>query len=136
MDEDKTVQEQADTQEQNAPKRSRRGRKPMTQKQKDAMARGRAEKKKQAENMKPEVYVQYQDRDGDVSAIVAAAREQFREARKRTRITDMKVYIKPEERAAYFVINETFDGKVEYKRKAQKKRQTLTPLFLGFMLDR
>ena len=114
MDEEKAVQEQADTQEQNTPKRSRRGRKPMTQKQKDAMARGRAEKKKQAENMKPEVYVQYQDRDGDVSAIVAAAREQFREARKRTRITDMKVYIKPEERAAYFVINETFDGKVEY----------------------
>ena len=54
MDEEKTVQEQTETQEQENPKRPRRGRKPMTQEQKDAMARGRAEKKKQAENMKPE----------------------------------------------------------------------------------
>ena len=114
MDEEKTVQEQAETQEQETPKHRRRGRKPMTQEQKDAMARGRARKKQQAENMKPEVYVQYQDGECDVAAIVAAAREQFREVKKRTRITDMKVYIKPEERAAYFVINETFDGKVEY----------------------
>ena len=114
MDEEKTVQEQTETQEQETPKRRRRGRKPMTQKQKDAMARGRAEKKKLAENMKPEIYVQYQDGEGDVSAIIAAAREQFREVKKRTRITDMKVYIKPEERAAYYVINDTFDGKVEY----------------------
>ena len=53
MDEVMTVQEQE------TPKRRRAGRKPMTQKQKDAIARGRAEKKKQAENMKPEVYVQY-----------------------------------------------------------------------------
>ena len=75
MDEEKTVQEQDENQEQETPKGRRRGRKPMTQKQKDAMARGRAEKKKQAENMKPEVYVQYQDGEGDVAAIIAAARE-------------------------------------------------------------
>ena len=114
MDEEKTVQEQTETQEQETPKRPRRGRKPMTQEQKDAMARGRAEKKKQAENMKPVVYVQYQDGEGDVAAIIDAVKEQFREVKKRTRITDMKLYIKPEERAAYFVINEKFDGKVEY----------------------
>lgn len=114
MGEEMTVQEQVETQKQEAAAPRKRGRKPMTQEQKDAMARGRARKKQQAENMRPEVYVQYQDGEGDVAAIVSAVKEQFREAKKRTRITDMKVYIKPEERAAYYVINGAFDGKVEY----------------------
>ena len=114
MGDEMTVQGQGEAQKQETAKRRRPGRKPMTQAQKDAMARGRAEKKKLAENMTPIVYVQYQDGEGDVAAIIAAAKEQFKEGKKRTRITDMKVYIKPEERAAYYVINGTFDGKVEY----------------------
>ena len=114
MDEEMTVQEQGEAQEPEVPKRRRPGRKPMSPEQKAAMARGRAEKKRQAENMTPAVYVQYQDGECEISAIIASVREQFRAVKKRTRITDMKVYIKPEERAAYYVINGTFDGKVEY----------------------
>ena len=101
-------------QEQTAVRKRRPGRKPMTPEQREAAAKERAEKMAQAANMTPVVYVQYQDMQCDVAAIIAAAKDQFRQTRKRTLITDMKVYIKPEERAAYFVVNDTFDGKVEY----------------------
>ena len=101
-------------QEQTAVRKRRPGRKPMTPEQREAAAKEREEKMAQAANMTPVVYVQYQDTECDVAAIIAAAKDQFRQTRKRTLITDMKVYIKPEERAAYFVVNDTFDGKVEY----------------------
>ena len=43
----------------------------------------------------------------------AAAAERAAE-RKRTRITDLKLYVKPEEHIAYYVVNEKFNGKISF----------------------
>ena len=48
----------------------------------------------------------------DVSALVEAAKTAFHSQKKRTLVTDLKLYMKPEERAAYYVINEKFEGKI------------------------
>lgn len=46
--------------------------------------------------------------------LVEAAKADFHTAKKRALITDLKLYIKPEERTAYYVINETYHGKVPF----------------------
>ena len=43
-----------------------------------------------------------------------AAKAGFRQEKKRTPITDLKLYVKPEERTAYYVVNETFNGSVAF----------------------
>ena len=96
-------------------KKSRRGgRKPYTEEQKAEATRKRAEKKAQAENLAPVVLVQYQDAEADVNALVEAAKSDFKAVKKRTRITALNLYIKPEERAAYYVVNGDFNGKVSF----------------------
>ena len=95
MDEKETVQEVQ------TPKKRRGGRKPMTEEQKAERARVRAEEKKKADNLTPGVVIQYQDSEANVAALIEAAKADFRSVKKRTRITDMKLYVKPEERAAY-----------------------------------
>ena len=92
------------------------GRKPMTEKEKAAAAKKRAEVKAKAQNLKPVVYVQYQDSEAEISALVDAAAADFKTKKKRTAITDLKLYIKPDERAAYYVVNgnDDFAGKISY----------------------
>ena len=96
------------------PKKRRGGRKPFTAAQKAAAAKAREEAMQKAANLIPEVHVQYQDSDADMQTLIAAAKEDFRSVKKRMRITDMKLYVKPEERTAYYVINDEFSGKVTY----------------------
>lgn len=62
----------------------------------------------------PEVVVQYSGAEIGASALTDAAVAQFKAAKKRARIKDIKLYIKPEERAAYYVINGSFNGKVDF----------------------
>ncbi len=62
----------------------------------------------------PVVYVQYQGEEEKVEDLVAAAKAAFAAEHARTRIVDLKLYIKPEERAAYYVVNEKFAGRVEF----------------------
>lgn len=38
----------------------------------------------------------------------------FRKAKKRTLVTDMKLYVKPEEHMAYYVINGDYTGSISY----------------------
>lgn len=92
------------------------GRKPMTEKEKAAAAKKRAETKAKAQNLKPVIYVQYQDSEAEIGALLDAATADFKAKKKRTAITDLKLYIKPEERAAYYVVNgnEDFAGKISY----------------------
>lgn len=90
------------------------GPKPMTAAQKKASAKRIAAEKKQAESMIPAVILQYQGADVDVNGLIETAKAAFKTAHKRTRILDLKLYLKPEERAAYYVVNDTFDGKIEY----------------------
>ena len=93
--------------------RKKPGRKPMTQAQKAAAAKQRAALKKAADNMKPELILQYQEGEYDVTALVEKVREEFKASHKRTLITALKLYLKPEEGAAYYVVNETETGKVQ-----------------------
>ena len=62
----------------------------------------------------PVVYVQYQGEEEKIEDLVAAAKVAFAAEHSRTKVTDLKLYIKPEERAAYYVVNEKFAGRVDF----------------------
>ena len=95
-------------------KKQRKPRRKMTEEEKAEAKRKREERKAMAESMKPEVYVQFEGAEAAISDLIDAAIANFRKEKKRARIVEFKLYIKPEERAAYYVINGTADGKVEY----------------------
>ena len=90
------------------------GRKPMTAAEKEAAAKARAQEKAKAENLKPEFIVQYQGTDIDLSALAETAKADFRQTKKRTLITEMKLYVKPEEHTVYYVINGNHTGSIAY----------------------
>ena len=108
MDEKKVPSEET-TKE--APKKKTR--RPASKEQKQTVTKARAEAAKAAD-LKPSVYVQYQGAEIEVGALLEAAKADFHSEKKRTRITDLKLYVKPEEQTAYYVINEKFEGKVTY----------------------
>ncbi len=90
------------------------GRKPMSAGEREAAAKVRAEEKAKADNLQPEIIVQFQGNDVNMSTLVEAAKADFHSAKKRTRITGLKLYVKPEERMAYYVINEKFTGSISF----------------------
>ena len=92
--------------------RRKPGRQPMTAEEKEAAAKARAAEKEKADNLKPELFVQYQGGEVDMAALVEAAKADFHQTKKRTLVTAMKIYFKPEEQAAYYVINESYEGKI------------------------
>ena len=94
--------------------RKKPGRKPMTAKQKAEAARVRAEEKRKADNLQPAIIVEYSGEQADANALVEQAKAAFHAEKKRTLITDLKLYVKPEERAAYYVINESYTGKIDF----------------------
>jgi hypothetical protein len=69
--------------------------------------------KKAAPAKKNEVYIQYDGKEVDVEAVVAEAKAQFKAEMGRKAVKTCQVYVKPQENAAYFVINDEFSGKVE-----------------------
>ena len=90
------------------------GKPAMTAEQKAVAAKARAEEKKKAENMKPEVFVQFQGGEISVEALAEAAKDDVHQSKKRTRVTAMKLYVKPEEYTAYYVINGEHEGKITF----------------------
>ena len=71
-------------------------------------------KKTTAESLKATMYVQYQAKEVTVEDIVEKAKEAYKaEGHRVSSIKSLKVYIKPEESAAYYVINENNAGKIE-----------------------
>lgn len=90
------------------------GRKAMTPEEKATAAKARAAEKVKAEQMKPELIMQFQGADTDLGALVEAAKAEFRAVKKRTPITSLKLYVKPEERTAYYVVNEKHTGSVAF----------------------
>ena len=94
--------------------KKRTGRKPMTAAEKEAAAKARAQEKAKAENLKPEFIVQYQGADIDLAALAEAAKADFHQAKKRTLVTDLKLYVKPEEHTVYYVVNGSFTGSISY----------------------
>lgn len=94
--------------------KKRPGRKPMTPAEKAAAAAARAEEKAKADNLKPEIFVEYQGTQTGMSALVEAVKADFHAEKKRTRITDLKLYVKPEEHIAYYVINGKYNGNISF----------------------
>ena len=88
------------------------GRKAMSPEEKEAAAKARALEKEKAQNMRPEIFVQYQGGETSMDALVEAVKADFHSEKKRTLITSLKMYVKPEEHTAYYVVNETFEGKI------------------------
>lgn len=83
----------------------------------EIMVEDLAEKKparKTAAKAVEQVFVQFGGNEAEVSALVAAAKEAFKAEKPRTAVKELKLYVKPEEAAAYYVINGTFDGKVSF----------------------
>lgn len=104
--------------------------KPAVEKAKAGVKRGRKKAVKTVEKAKtgvkraadkavrgesaPVVYVQYQGAEEKVEDLVAAAKAAFAAEHPRTKVADLKLYVKPEERAVYYVVNEKFAGRVDF----------------------
>ena len=104
--------------------------KPAVEKAKAGVKRGRKKAAKTVEKAKtgvkraaskaaggeaaPVVYVQYQGDEEKVEDLVAAAKAAFAAEQSRTKVSDLKLYIKPEEGAAYYVVNGKFAGRVDF----------------------
>ena len=95
------------------PKKRRGGRRPMTAEEKEAAAQVRVAEKAKADNLKPTYVLQYQEAEISLEDLAEAAKAAFHAVKKRTLVTELKIYVKPEERAAYYVVNGTFSGKLD-----------------------
>jgi len=89
--------------------RKKPGRKPMTEAQK-AEAKAAREAKKNASMVT--AYVQFMGSEAAVNDLVEAAKADFKASHKRTKIESLRLYVKPEEYTAYYVINDSFAGQV------------------------
>lgn len=99
----------------NETKENRRpGRKPMTAQEKEQAAQARAIEKERAANLRPDFILQYQGTDVDLSTLAEAAKADFHSTKKRVLVTDLKLYVKPEEHMAYYVINEKYEGSIPF----------------------
>ena len=76
--------------------------------------RTKTAKKAAKEELKPEVYIQYQGREGVVEDAIKKVTEQFvAEGHRASTIKSLQLYLKPEENAAYYVINQKIAGRVD-----------------------
>ena len=67
----------------------------------------------QAEKETTTVFVQYAGLESEVGSLTKAALADFKASHKNADVTSLNLYIKPEDHAAYYVINGEFTGKVE-----------------------
>lgn len=71
-------------------------------------------KKAVKEELKPEVFIQYQGREAIVAEAIEKAKAEFvADGHRVSSIKSLQVYLKPEEYAAYYVINQKFAGRVD-----------------------
>ena len=71
-------------------------------------------KKAVKEALKPEVIIQHQGREASLEDAIEKAKGEFVAAGHRvSSIKSLQVYVKPEEEAAYYVINQKFAGRVD-----------------------
>ena len=70
--------------------------------------------KKAEEELKPEVFIQYQGNEAIVADVIEKAKNEFvADGHRASSIKSLQVYLKPEEFAAYYVINQKFAGRVD-----------------------
>ncbi len=61
-----------------------------------------------------QVYVEFAGNQSDIDSVVAKARDKFVEdGHKASSIKNVRVYLKPEDNKAYYVINEKYAGEVD-----------------------
>ena len=66
------------------------------------------------ETAKPEVFIQYQGNEAIVADVIEKAKNEFvADGHRASSIKSLQVYLKPEEFAAYYVINQKFAGRVD-----------------------
>ena len=70
-------------------------------------------RQEQAEKETTTVFVQYAGLESEVGSLTKAALADFKASHKNADVTSLNLYIKPEDHAAYYVINGEFTGKVE-----------------------
>ena len=63
--------------------------------------------------IKKSVAVQFNGNEYKVEDILSRAEEAYKSENKRKPIKELKVYIKPEDNAAYYVVNNDYAGKVD-----------------------
>ena len=83
--------------------------------EKKAPAKKAAAKKapaKKAAAKKENVVVQFAGKEFDVDAVVEAAKADYK-ANNKGAVRSLNVYIKPEDNAAYYVVNSKAEGKIE-----------------------
>ena len=91
--------------------RKKPGRKPMTEEQKAEARRLREAARTDA--AKATAYIQFGGAEVCVDDLVEAARADYKLTHRRTPVESIKLYLKPEENAAYYVVNESGFGKVD-----------------------
>lgn len=62
---------------------------------------------------KPEYFVQFAGKEIDMEELAAQAKAAFKEEHKRSAVLSCRVYLKPEDSAAYYVINDTYFGRID-----------------------
>lgn len=103
-EEKKAVVSAPAAEEKKAVEQKKRGRKPGSKNVKKVVK----------EEMKPEVFIQFQGNEAVVEEAVEKAKAQFvAEGHRVSSIKSLQLYLKPEEFAAYYVINQKFAGKVD-----------------------
>ena len=77
------------------------------------VATKKATKKTVKTDLVPEVYIQFDGHEDVVQDVVTRAKEAFiADGHKTTSIKSLQVYLKPEEKTAYYIINQKYAGKV------------------------
>ncbi|MBE7004103.1 MAG: hypothetical protein E7425_07440 [Ruminococcaceae bacterium] len=89
------------------------GRPPMTAAEKAAAAKARKEAKALEASMVPTLKLQFAGSEVDLAAVTEAAKADFKSAHKRTPLTELTIYVKPEDGKAYYVANGFTEGIVE-----------------------
>lgn len=111
-----TVKTEAQAAKETVKKAAKTGTKAVKKTAKAGTAAAKKTVKKVAEKAeaakKEVVFVEYGDKQIDVDTIVAAAKADFK-ANNKGVVRNIKVYVKPEDNAAYYVVNGKVDGKVE-----------------------
>lgn len=81
---------------------------------KKAAAAGKTVKEtaKKVTPQKPECYVQFGGKEIDMEDLVNRAKAAFKAENKRAAVLSCRVYLKPEDSAAYYVVNDSFFGKL------------------------
>ena len=84
------------------------------EKKKPGRPAGKTTAKETKGELKPELFLQFQNKEAVKEDAIQAAKDQYVAAGHRvSSIKSLQVYFKPEENAAYYVINQKFAGKVK-----------------------